>query len=95
MQKDIKEKPLHFYVANLGSEIQRMLSWKEKGDMEAMHNARKRALAIIATVKNFGNSSASAEMDILEKALEEDILSRDQAFSYFSPFALRTLQSIS
>jgi len=42
MQKNTQEKPIYFYVANLGSEVQRMFVWKEKGDKEATQNANKK-----------------------------------------------------
>lgn len=95
-----KEKPIHFYVANLGSEVQRIFVWKEKGDKQAMQNAYKRAISIIDTIKNFHNKSADTEMNILLKSLENLIsdnekyaLDRNQISSYFNPFALRLLGS--
>ncbi len=101
MQKNTKDKPLCFYVANLGSEVQRIFSWKEKGDKEAMENAYKRAVSIIDTVKNFHNKSATTEMDILKKSLEDfisedskSILNRNQISSYFNPFALRVINNL-
>jgi hypothetical protein len=94
MQEKSQEKPLYFYVANLGSEIQRIFSWKEKGDKEATENAYKRAISIINTIKKFGNKSANIEMDILQKSLKESILDRNQMSSYFSPFALRVMNSL-
>jgi len=94
MQNNTPEKPLYFYVANLGSEIQRILVWKEKGDIEAMQNAYQRAISIIGKIKSFGNKSANTEMDILKKAIEENILNRDQISAYFNPFALRITNNL-
>jgi hypothetical protein len=92
----MQEKPLYFYVANLGSEVQRIFSWKEKNDRVALKNAYNRALGIIETVKSFENVNANTEMDILQKALEDLVLndknsylSRNQMSAYFNPFALR------
>ena len=51
MQNKTTERPLYFYVANLGSEIQRIFVWKEKGDREAMQNAYNRAISIIDKIK--------------------------------------------
>lgn len=90
----MEEQPIYFYVANLGSEIQRFFSWKEKGDIEAMKNAYDRAVNIIDTIKSFHNESAIKEMNILKKALKEDILNRKQVSSYFNPFALRVVNSL-
>ncbi|MDP2946864.1 MAG: hypothetical protein Q8N88_02005 [Nanoarchaeota archaeon] len=101
MQNKTPERPLYFYVANLGSEIQRVLGWKEKGDKIAMQNAHKRAVSIIDKIKSFGNKSANTEMDILQKSLKELIsenkestLDRNQISSYFNPFALRVVNSL-
>jgi hypothetical protein len=94
MQDKTLEKPIYFYVANLGSEIQRVFSWKEKGDVEAMTNAYNRAIAIINKIKSFGNQNANIEMDIINEALEKNILNRKQMSSYFNPFALRVVNSL-
>ena|SRR3989344_2147949 len=97
--QNTQEKPLYFYVANLGSEIQRVLGWKEKGDKEAMQNAYQRAIGIIATIRNFGNANASAEMNMLESALchitennENLTVEKKELSIYFYPFALRVAQ---
>ncbi|OHA93775.1 MAG: hypothetical protein A3E02_00700 [Candidatus Zambryskibacteria bacterium RIFCSPHIGHO2_12_FULL_38_34] len=101
MQKNTQEKPIYFYVANLGSEVQRMFVWKEKGDKEATQNAYKRAISIIERIKSFGNKSANTEMDILQRSLvelisggKESILDRNQISLYFNPFALRVMNNL-
>lgn len=95
------DKPLYFYVANLGSEVQRILSWKEKGDKEAMENSYKRAIAIIDTIEKFDNTSANKEMSIFKNTLNSVVsgnlefnLDRDQASAYFNPFALRVINQL-
>lgn len=101
MQINTQEKPIYFYVANLGSEVQRIFGWEEKGDMEAMRGAFKRAISIIDKIKSFGNKSANVEMGILENYLKklvagskECVLNRNQMSSYFNPFALRVINSL-
>jgi hypothetical protein len=101
MQTDTIKRPIYFYVANLGSEVQRIFGWKEKGDKEAMQNAFKRAVSIIDTIRSFENKNANAEMNILQKYLEklisedkESILDRNQISSYFNPFALRVISNL-
>lgn len=101
MQNKTTERPLYFYVANLGSEIQRIFVWKEKGDREAMQNAYNRAISIIDKIKSFNNKSANTEMDILQKYFDKLILekgeysiSRNQISSYFNPFALRVVNNL-
>ncbi len=90
-----------FYMANLGSEVQRVFSWKEKGDKKAMENTYQRAILIINRIKNFDNKSATAEMNILKKSLEKFVfenkkyvLNRNQMYSYFNPFALRAMKNM-
>lgn len=101
MQNNTSEKPLYFYVANLGSEIQRIFVWKEKGDKEAMQNSYKRAISIIDKIKSFDNKSANAEMNILQKSFknftsknENSSFNRNQMSSYFNPFALRVVNNL-
>lgn len=90
----MQERPLYFYVANLGSEVQRIFSWKEKGDKVAEENAYKRAITIIDKIRSFGNRSANIEMDILLKSLKDSDLDKSQLSSYFSPFALRVVNGM-
>jgi hypothetical protein len=101
MQKNTQEKSICFYVANLGSEVQRIFVWKERGDKEAMQEAFKRAISIIDKIKSFDNESANKEMDILKKSLKEliseeheSVLNRGQISSYFNPFALRVVNNL-
>ena len=100
MQRNTQERPLYFYVANLGSEVQRIFSWKEKGDKEAAENAYKRAILIIDKIKNFGNKNANIEMDILLDSLKDliyekpEFIDRNQMSAYFNPFALRVMSTI-
>ncbi len=95
------KRPIYFYVANLGSEVQRIFSWKEKGDKEAMQNAFKRSVEIIKSIKDFGNESATLEMEILENSLMDLVsreqklsINRDEASVYFNPFALRVVNNL-
>lgn len=94
-------KSLCFYTANLGSEIQRIFTWKEKGDTEAMKNAYDRAVLIIEKIREFGNQSANAEMNLLEENIgklvsekEEFYFDRNQMSAYFNPFAIRIMNSL-
>ncbi len=93
-----QQKPIHFYVANLGSEVRRIFGWQEKGDVEAMNNAYKRSIEIIDRIKKFENTSANKEMDILKQYLSEFVfepkespVNKEQMSSYFNPFAFRVM----
>lgn len=93
-----QEKPIYFYVANLGSEVQRILVWREKGDLEAMRNAYERAVGIIEKIKSLGNKSANAEMEMLSGYLgkivssnSEETFDRNEISSFFNPFAVRVI----
>lgn len=94
------DRPIYFYVANLGSEVQRILSWKERGDKEAMRNAYNRSISIIQTIKSFNKKNANIEMGILEECLsnfivgKDTLITRNQISSYFNPFALRITNNL-
>ncbi len=101
MNNQKETRPLYFYVANLGSEVQRIFSLKEKGDIKAMKNAYERAVLIIEKIKSFGNKDANLEISILSDSLGKIVnenaeieLNRDQISSYFNPFALRVVNSL-
>jgi len=90
-----QDRSMNFYVANLGSEVQRMFGWREKGDNDAMQNAYQRIVIIIERIKEFGNKNANIEMDVLKKILSsivvggsEYLIDKSQISEYFNPFAL-------
>ncbi len=41
------DKPVYFYMANLGSEMERIFVWREKGMIDEMMNAYNRAEKIL------------------------------------------------
>ena len=86
-----------FYMANLGSEISRVLSEYQKKDFEKMKNSVIRAKDIIAKVEEFPEMKGrTGELEIL-KSIIEDLnqkkfeLNKDQLLGYFSPFAVRLM----
>jgi acetamidase/formamidase len=99
MQKEIVEKPIYFYMANLWSEVEKIFIWKERKDKEAMQSALRRAIPIIEKIKSFNNKSASFEASILEDILidldnpqRKYLASREELSSYLNHFALRLTQ---
>lgn len=44
--------PLYLQLANVGSEVERAISWKEKGNIEYSQKAFGRALELLALTKN-------------------------------------------
>jgi len=91
-------KSIYFYMANLGSEMERVFSWREKGDNEAMEHACDRATAIIDKVDIAPASDGGKELSLLKKIIE-DIKSNTQNYSiqrnsmraYFIPFVLKMM----
>lgn len=97
----MEEKPIYFYMANLWSEVEKIFVWKERGDNEAMQSALKRAIPIIDKIKSFNNTSATAEINILQDILidlnsseRKYLISREQLSSYLNPFALRVVNNL-
>jgi hypothetical protein len=88
-----------FYMANLGSEMSRVLLEYEKKDFGKMRNSVIRAKDIITKVEEFPEMSGrTGELEIL-KSIIEDLnqkkfeLKKDQLLDYFSPFATRLMSS--
>lgn len=85
-----------FYLANLGSEINRIFTLKEKGLLKEAEEARARALAIIEKLEAHPDlAGRTAEIDIiknyLDQSLEKERLvsSKKEWQAYFSPYAMR------
>lgn len=96
----MQEKPIHFYVANLWSEVEKVFAWKEKGDKNLMQSALGRAMHIIEKIKSFNNKSATFEISILEDILNDldnfprkYLADRQQINAYLYPFAMRFARS--
>ncbi len=93
-----KDKPVYFYMANLGSEVERIFVWKEKGDRTLMINAYNRAEKIInGIIDRKLSESATKELLMLKNVLTDlknDVvgISRAEFASYFYPFARRVLK---
>ena len=86
-----------FYMANLGSEMSRILLEYEKKDFEKMENSILRAEDIIKKIKEFPEMKGRTdELEIL-KSIIEDLnqkkfeLDKNQLLGYFSPFAIRLM----
>lgn len=86
-----------FYMANLGSEVSRILLEYEKKDFEKMRNSILRAKNIIKSIEEFPEmKERMGELEIL-KSIIEDLnqkkfeLNKDQLLDYFSPFAMRLI----
>lgn len=86
-----------FYMANLGSEVSRVLLEYEKEDFEKMRDSIARAKNIIEKIKEFPEMKGrTGEIEIL-KSILDDLnqkkfeLNKDQLLNYFSPFAIRLM----
>lgn len=87
-----------FLVANLGSEVSRLLRAKSEQDAERMRGAYERACDIVKELQASTNSGGQAESAILQTILD-DLMRSNPVFSisaatlngYFLPFAHKVL----
>ena len=86
-----------FYMANLGSEVSRILLEYQKEDFEKMNNSIFRAEEIIKKIEEYPEMQGrTGELEIL-KSIIEDLkhrkfeLDKNQLLNYFSPFATRLM----
>lgn len=92
-----KEKPLYFYMANLGSEVERIFVFRERGMKDEMINASSRAEKILSGIIETNSSdSARKELLILKDVLfgiKNDSLfpTRQECANYFFPFVQRVI----
>lgn len=93
-----------FLMANLGSEVSRILSCNAKGQQVEARQAYERAKDIVTQIKAFPEmENRLMEINILSQVLEELPKKSDLNFAvssknlraYFQPFALRLLNGAS
>ena len=88
------ERTSLFLMANLGSEVSRMFSSRESGDVSFAHESLKRADRILAGIKQLSDmQTRKREIDLLAEALREPAVSREELQSYFDPFVARLFAS--
>ena len=89
-----------FLMANLGSEVSKIISAKEKNDGEMLDLARAKATLILSELKQLPDTKNNTEIDILAKVIA-DLTKKVSAFhissknlkAYFLPFTLRLMQA--
>lgn len=86
-----------FYVANLGSEVSRVLLEYQKEDFGKMQNSIIRVNDIIRKIEEFPEMKGrTGELEIL-KSIIEDLnkrkfeINKAQLINYFTPFAIRQM----
>jgi len=91
------ERTTLFYMANLGSEISRVLLEYQKEDFEKMYGSIIRARGIIQKIEEFPEMKGrTGELEIL-KSIINDLgqkkfeINKEQLLDYFSPFATRLM----
>jgi hypothetical protein len=85
-----------FLMANLGSEVSRLLDWKSKGDREAAGKCFKRAQGILDQLMLYPEMLCrAAEIEILQKVLvdlfeehRQYSVSSEELKGYFLPFSM-------
>ena len=93
------ERTTVFLMANLGSEISRILEWKEKGDEENTLQCVERARSILSEINGRPEMlSRAQEINILGRIVDDALVDKsaydiraEDLKSYFYPFALRVL----
>ncbi len=89
-----------FFMANLGSEVSRLLSALEKGDKTLAVNCQKRAQDIVTKLRGFPEMKArEKEISILE-AVINNFFEKDKKFTienqtlrdYLLPFATHAMK---
>ena len=85
-----------FYLANLGSEVNRIFTLKEKGLTKEVEGAYNRAMGIVEKLLNHPDlAGRTGEIKMLKDYLEQSMRSKDTQFLkkewqvYFSPYANR------
>ena len=86
-------------MANLGSEVSRIFSAKENGDIGIFDMAMKKAKSILVELKNLPDTKNNTEIDILADVIndlgqdkQKYEISREHLKSYFYPFASRIFE---
>ena len=96
-----QERSSLFLIANLGAEVSRIISFKEKNDASHVEESMARALHMIETIRKLPDmKSRLEEISLLRQAIVDVTravptlrISPKHLMSYFQPFALRLLQS--
>jgi len=94
-----QERNVNFLMANLGSEVTRLINAKQKGDFKLLEDAKKRALVIWTEIELKENlKERKYELKILREVIEDiskehsDLnLNYNNVKDYFLPFALRVI----
>ncbi|HEC30742.1 MAG TPA: hypothetical protein ENI66_01870 [Candidatus Yonathbacteria bacterium] len=95
------ERTSLFLMANLGAEVSRIISARDRGDIVASHSALLRAEKMLEQIKKIVDMKPrTIELDALGVALrscaknnEEERVSTTHIKSYFIPFAVRMLKN--
>ncbi len=87
-----------FLMANLGAEVSRVFSYKEKGDAVNVERASLRAKKIISEIMQFEEMKPREKeiekiVDVIDSTVSNNglIISKNDIENYFNPFALRFL----
>lgn len=86
-----------FYMANLGSEVSRILVEYKREDFDRMQNSVARALYIIGKIEEFSEMKGrTGELEILRSIIKDLSqkrfeLNKEQLMDYFTPFAVRQM----
>ena len=95
------ERTSVFLMANLGSEVSRIFSAKEKNNPNLLVSAITRARAILSELKTLPDIKNNKEIDILADVIDDlgQVTPKYQIIpehlkSYFYPFAMKVMQNL-
>lgn len=93
------ERTSLFLMANLGAEVSRVISAKERGDDALMQGALQRSESMLQEIEKMPDmQERSAELQMLSQAIQSIVnpaselhIASRNIKSYFTPFALRMM----
>ena len=95
------ERTSLFLMANLGPEVSRIFSAKEKNNQSLLAAAITRAKLILNELKSLPDTKDNAEIDILSDIINDFAdgekryqIPREQLQSYFYPFTMKITQNL-
>ena len=95
----MKEDPVFFLMANLGSEVTRLFRAREEGNGERMRGAYTRACEIVHEIQALpSDKGVLHELLIFQEVLDDAVCEKpylrirlESVKNYFLPFALRVM----
>ena len=93
------QRTIQFLMANLGSEVARLFSFKRKGEFDQARSSSERASKIIDSLEKHPDiHGGRGEVEIMKEIINDAMsvkpklhVTENELKSYFMPFSLRAL----